>query len=191
VLDADTLTTLAMACRCEERVRFSYLSRASEPSDRTVEPHRLVALGRRWYLVAWDLDRADWRTFRLDRVSAPALTAARFRPREIPGGDPVAWLRSRIAAIPRGYDVVVRFQIGAPAVAAFVGHWATVEPIDETSCRMRMNAEDLSWPIWILGALNADFTVESPPELLDRIREAAATLLRGIDATTSESVSRA
>jgi predicted DNA-binding transcriptional regulator YafY len=68
-LDAGTLTTLAMACRGEERVRFSYTSRAAEPSTRTVEPHRLVSLGRRWYLVAWDLDRADWRRSRAATTS--------------------------------------------------------------------------------------------------------------------------
>ena len=70
------------------------------PRPRYVEPHRLVSLGRRWYLIAWDLDRGDWRSFRVDRLTSPALTGARFRPREIPGGDPVAWMRSRLAAVP-------------------------------------------------------------------------------------------
>jgi predicted DNA-binding transcriptional regulator YafY len=178
-LDATTLTTLAMACRGEERLRFAYTPRDGESSARYVEPHRLVSLGRRWYLIAWDLDRGDWRSFRVDRLSAPALTGARFRPRDIPGGDPVAWMRSRLAAIPNKYDVAVVFQVPAATVTSFVGQWATVEPITGTCCRMRMNVDDLSWPLWVLGGLGADFGIESPPELRDRVRTAGETLLRG------------
>jgi predicted DNA-binding transcriptional regulator YafY len=178
-LDATTLTTIAMACRGEERLRFEYTARDADPAARHAEPHRLVSLGRRWYLIAWDLDRADWRSFRVDRLTAPVLTGARFRPREIPGGDPVAWLRSRLAAIPTRYDVAVVFRTPAAAVSAFVGQWATVEPIDEESCRMRMNVDELSWPLWILGGLGADFTIESPPELATKVRTAGETLLRG------------
>jgi predicted DNA-binding transcriptional regulator YafY len=178
-LDATTLTTIAMACRGEERLRFEYTARDAEQASRHVEPHRLVSLGRRWYLVAWDLDRTDWRSFRLDRLTAPALTGARFRPREIPGGDPVAWMRSRLAAVAARYDVSVVFRTPAAVLAAFVGQWATVEPIDEASCRMRMNVDDLNWPLWILGGLGAEFTIESPPELTVRVRAAAQTLLRG------------
>ena len=70
-------------------------------------------------------------------------------------------------------------RIPAPEVAAFVGQWAMVEPIDDQSCRLRMNVDDLSWPVGILGGLGADFTVESPPELAARARAAGETLLRG------------
>src|SRR4051812_33861914 len=106
-VDPAELTAIALACRGEERLRFDYTAREADPSARYVEPHRLVSLGRRWYLIAWDLDRGDWRSFRVDRLAAPAPTGARFRPREIPGGDPVAWLRSRIAAIPTRHDISV------------------------------------------------------------------------------------
>jgi predicted DNA-binding transcriptional regulator YafY len=177
-LDATTLTTVALACRGEERLRFSYTPRAGDSSVRHVEPHRLVSLGRRWYLAAWDLDRGDWRSFRVDRLSAPEPTGARFRPREIPGGDPVAWLRSRIAAIPTRYEVAVVFHAPAERVVSFVGQWATVEPIMESSCRMRMNTDELSWPLWVLAGLGADFTIESPAELRDRVRTAADVMAR-------------
>src|SRR6201991_381376 len=147
-LDADTLTTIALACRGEERLRFSYTPRDGESAGRYVEPHRLVSLGRRWYLAAWDLDRGDWRSFRVDRLSAPELTGARFRPREIPGGDAAAWLQSRLAAMPTRYDVAVVFQVPPERVSSLVGsQWATVEPITEASCRMRMNVDDLAWPL--------------------------------------------
>jgi predicted DNA-binding transcriptional regulator YafY len=178
-LDAATLTTLAMACRGEERLRFDYTPREGEGAARYVEPHRLVSLGRRWYLIAWDLDRGDWRSFRVDRLSGPAPTGARFRPRDIPGGDPVAWMRSRLAAIPTKYDVSVVFATPAAPVCASVGQWAKVEPIDDASCRMRMSTDDLNWPLWVLGSLGADFTIESPAELRERVRTAGETLLRG------------
>src|SRR6187399_1238233 len=80
-LDAGALTTVALACRDSERLRFGYTAAGGQRTDRHVEPHRLVALGRRWYLVAYDLVRHDWRSFRADRLSAPHGTGARFRPR--------------------------------------------------------------------------------------------------------------
>ena len=178
-LDATALTAIAMACRGEERLRFEYAARDGAASARHVEPHRLVSLGRRWYLVAWDLDRGDWRSFRLDRLTAPTATGARFRPRDLPGGDPVAWLRSRLAAIPTRYEVSVVLALPADAVTATVAQWATVEPLGAGSCRMRMNVDDLSWPLWILGSLGADFTIESPTELRTRARAAGETLIRG------------
>jgi predicted DNA-binding transcriptional regulator YafY len=181
-LDATTLTTIALACRGEERLRFDYTARERETATRHAEPHRLVSLGRRWYLIAWDLDRADWRSFRVDRLTAPALTGARFRPRDIPGGDPVAWLRSRIKAIPARYEVSVLVRAAPEAVRAVVGHWATVDSTPESvraeMCRLRMNVDDLAWPVMLLGVLGAPFTVETPPELRHRLRVTAENLLR-------------
>jgi predicted DNA-binding transcriptional regulator YafY len=181
-LDASSLTTIAMACRGEERLRFSYTAREGDGSSRYVEPHRLVSLGRRWYLIAWDLDRGDWRSFRVDRLSEPVLTGARFRPREIPGGDPVGWLRSRLATLPNKYDVCVRIEAPASRVGAFVGQWATIEPDGDGSCRMRMNVDDLSWPVMILGSLRAPFVIESPPQLVEAARSAGEALISGATA---------
>ena len=178
VLDAITLTTVAMACRGEERLRFEYRPRDGEPMRRHVEPHRLVSLGRRWYLVAWDLDRGDWRNFRLDRLTAPAATGARFRPRDLPGGDPVEWLRSRLATVPNRYDVSVVIATDAATVRAFVGHWGSVEELAADRCRLRMGADDLGWPIMVLGVLAVPFTVESPEELRDRARATGEALVR-------------
>ena len=186
VLDAATLTTIAMACRGEERLRFDYAPRDGDTSKRHVEPHRLVSLGRRWYLVAWDLERGDWRSFRVDRLTGPALTGARFRPRELPGGDPVTWLRSRIATIPSRYDVSVLIEAPAVMVRSFVSQWGAVEEVGADSCRLRMSPDDLAWPVMVLGVLGRPFTVESPPELRERVRAAGETLLRsGMDGPAS------
>ncbi|WP_433793689.1 helix-turn-helix transcriptional regulator [Actinoplanes sp. CA-252034] len=178
VLDALTLTTLAMACRGEERLRFDYAPREGEPARRHVEPHRLVSLGHRWYLVAWDLERGDWRSFRVDRLTAPEPTGARFRPRELPGGDPVEWLRSRMRTIPSRYDVSVVIEADVATVQGFVGSWGRAEELPEGGCRLRMNVDDLGWPVMVLGVLAAPFTVESPDELRDLARRTGETLVR-------------
>jgi len=177
-VDATVLTTIALACRGEERLRFDYAPRTGDPAARYAEPHRLVSLGRRWYLIAWDLDRADWRSFRVDRLTNPVAAGARFRPREIPGGDAVAWMRSRLAAVPSRYDVSIRVARPAAEVKETVGQWGTVEPLAESESRLRMSVDDLSWPVWVLGALAAEFTIESPDELRTRARATAETLLR-------------
>ncbi|BCJ51750.1 DeoR family transcriptional regulator [Actinoplanes sp. NBRC 14428] len=178
VLDPASLTTIALACRGEERLRFDYAPRDGESAPRHVEPHRLVSLGRRWYLIAWDLDRGDWRSFRVDRLTNPALTGARFRPRDIPGGDPVAWMRARMATVPSRYDVSVLIAAPATSVHGQVGQWAVIEPVTADSCRLRMSVDDLGWPVMILGVVGADFTIESPPELHEHTRNVARTLLR-------------
>ena len=77
-VDPEVLTTLALACRDTERVRFSYTAADGEQTGRHVEPHRLVLLGRRWYLVGYDLDRQGWRSYRLDRLTGPGGTGIRF-----------------------------------------------------------------------------------------------------------------
>ncbi|AEV82138.1 transcriptional regulator [Actinoplanes sp. SE50] len=179
VLDAAVLTTIALATRGEERLRFDYDPREGTAARRHVEPHRLVPLGRRWYLLAWDLDRGDWRSFRVDRITGPELTGARFRPREIPGGDPVAWLRARIRAIPSRYDVAVLLETDPETARGVTGHWATFEPAGDGRCRMRMNVDDLGWPTLVLGVLAVPFTIEAPAELHDRVRAAGEALLRG------------
>jgi predicted DNA-binding transcriptional regulator YafY len=185
-LDATVLTTIALACRGEERLRFTYTPREREAAPRHVEPHRLVSQGRRWYLIAWDLDRADWRSFRVDRLTDPAPTGAHFRPRDLPGTDPAAWLRSRLATIHSRYEVSVTVHAPAGHVRAVLGHWGTAEPLPApapaagAACRLRMSVDDLAWPVMVLGVIDAPFFIESPPELRERVRSMAQALLRGV-----------
>ncbi|HEX6567509.1 MAG TPA: WYL domain-containing protein [Acidimicrobiales bacterium] len=93
-VDPEVLTVIAGACRDHEQLRFDYQDHDGSASYRVTEPHRLVHFGRRWYLVAWDVGRRDWRTFRVDRLEPRGATGPRFRPREPPGGD-VAGLVTR------------------------------------------------------------------------------------------------
>ncbi len=177
-VDAEVLTTLAQACRSEERVRFTYTTRDGGRATRLVEPHRLVSYGRRWYVLGWDTDRADWRSFRVDRLAAPVLTGARFRPREVPGGDPAGYVRDRVAAHASRHDVSVLVEAPVEAVQRVVGQFGTVTPVDGRRCRLLMAVDSLDWPIMVLGAVGADFTVERPAELLDRAAAVAAVLAR-------------
>ena len=170
-VDPGVLTTTALACRDTERIRFSYTPANGQQADRHVEPHRLVQLGRRWYLVGYDLDRNDWRSYRLDRLAGPRATGARFRPRELPAADAAAFVRAGVESVIAAYDVEVLIQAPAAAVRQRIGQWAAVEDIDATSCRVRMTADSLDWPVMALGAVDAGFQVVSPPELLDRVRD--------------------
>jgi predicted DNA-binding transcriptional regulator YafY len=194
-VDPGVLTTLALACRDAERIRFSYTaardanpargatpavreSGASDPAaspaqaERHVEPHRLVPLGGRWYLVGYDLTRQDWRTFRLDRMTAPPrATGARFRPRELPAADAADFVRSGIDRVSAGYDVDVLIEAPATEVRAKIGRWSTVDEIDPVRCRVRMNTDSLDWPVYALGIVGADFQVIAPPELRDLVAD--------------------
>jgi predicted DNA-binding transcriptional regulator YafY len=170
-VDPGLLTAVALACRDSERLRFSYTAADGQHTGRHVEPHRLVLLGRRWYLVGYDLTRHDWRNFRVDRLSSPGGTGSRFRPRELPAADAAAFVRAGIDSVSPTYQVEVLVLAPAAAVRQRIGRWAAVEDIGATRCRVRMTADSLDWPAMALGAIGADFHVISPPELLDRVRD--------------------
>ena len=170
-VDPATLAAAALACRDAERLRFSYTAAGGERTARHVEPHRLVLLGRRWYLVGYDLTRQDWRTFRLDRLAGLRGTGARFRSRGLPAADAAAFVRAAIASVRTGYDVEVLVEAPAAAVRERVGRWAAVEELGAARCRVRMTADSLEWPAMALGAIGADFQIVSPPELLGLARD--------------------
>lgn len=177
VFDAAVLTTLAQACRDSELLRFDYTAREAEATHRRVEPLRLVSLGRRWYLVAWDRDRMDWRSFRLDRISDPEPTGQRFRPRDLPADDALAFVQQGIQRMPQRYVVRARVAVPADELAVQVGRWGTVTP-DGDGCLLEMNVDDLAWPVMVLAGSGGDFVVESPPELAERIAEVGARFSR-------------
>jgi predicted DNA-binding transcriptional regulator YafY len=166
----DTLTTIAQACRDDQRIEFDYSSADHVASQRLVEPHRLVSLGRNWYLVAYDLDRSDWRTFRLDRLTTPRPTGARFAPRPLPTDDAAAFVRAGISAAPRSFTVDAVVAAPAAAVRARIGRWGTIEEDTDTSCRVQINADSLDWAALALAMTETDFRVEGPPEFVEHLR---------------------
>jgi predicted DNA-binding transcriptional regulator YafY len=177
----EVLTSIAQACRDTERLRFTYTARGGEHTDRHVEPHRLVLLGRRWYLVAYDLTRHDWRSFRLDRLREPHGTGARFRSRELPADDAATFVRGGIDNLPAPYAVEALIHAPAATVRHQVGRWGTIEDAGEERCVLRMTSDSLDWPALALGALGAEFTVLSPPELLDHLRDWAGRFSRAAE----------
>jgi predicted DNA-binding transcriptional regulator YafY len=168
-VDPGVLTGVAVACRDAERLRFRYTTADGRRSARHVEPYRLVSLGRRWYLVGYDLDRQDWRSYRIDRLAEPQGTGARFRPRDLPGADAAAFVRAGIDSVFAVYEVEVLVDAPAPVVRDRIGRWSTVEELDAGRCRVRMTADSLDWPTMALGAVGADFRVLSPAELAGRL----------------------
>jgi predicted DNA-binding transcriptional regulator YafY len=177
VVAAQVLTTVAQACRDHERLRFGYAARATAPAEREAEPYRLIASGRRWYLLAYDLTRHDWRSFRLDRLTAPRPTGARFRPRDLPTDDPAAFVQASTGA-PALHTVEVIVHAPAARVRQTVGDWGAIEPIDTGTCRLTMTSISFDWPAQALGNTHADFDILSPPEFADFVRDWATRFIR-------------
>ncbi|MPV36616.1 helix-turn-helix transcriptional regulator [Georgenia subflava] len=122
---AEALAQLALACRDHERLRFRYTDRQGQVTSRLVEPHSLVPRDRRWYFVAWDVDRGDWRTFRIDRMSALLGTAVRVAPRELPAEDAAEFVLAAHSALRYRYDAVVRMSATMEQVRGHFGVWAS------------------------------------------------------------------
>ncbi|MEU6394102.1 YafY family protein [Streptomyces sp. NPDC046939] len=183
----ETLTVLASAAAGTERLRFHYRAADGTETRRLVEPLRLVSTGRRWYLVAYDIDRDDWRTFRVDRVTEPFATGARFAPREVPSGDAAEYLRRSVEA--RGgavYEVDVEFRATVEEVAAKVPPAVgRPEPLPRgRGCRLRANASGpVEWMAVRLALTGLDFRVRAPEALLTSVRELGMRLTRGAEGT--------
>jgi predicted DNA-binding transcriptional regulator YafY len=179
-VDPQSLTVIAAACRDSECVRFGYKRRDGEESRRDTEPHSLVNLGRRWYLVAWDRGRDDWRSFRVDRLTRPASTGVRFMPRKLPAKDAAAFVEQSISSRPNRYEARVTLALSADEMRARVPSWwgGTLEPIDDSSCEYRAGDDDLHWLAMRIAMLGVDCEVHDPPELIDELRTLADRLRR-------------
>jgi biotin operon repressor len=172
-VDPAVLTVVAGACRDAERLRFDYSAHDGTTRRRDAEPHRLVTWGRRWYLVAWDVDRDDWRTFRVDRMAPRTPIGPRFTPREIPGGDPAVFVAARIAGR-WPFQATIRLHVPADSPAALgCAPYGRIEPVDERSCRLEIGAETPAGLAFLLAGLEIDFHVESSIELAQALHEVA------------------
>ena len=178
-VDPQHLTTIATACRDCECLRFGYRRRDGTATRREVEPHSLVNLGRRWYLLGWDRSREDWRTFRVDRVSRPAPMGISFTARELPAKDPAAYVEQSIAGAWSRYEARITVHASAESIAARLPYFAgAVEPIDEHRCEFRTSDDDLEWLALRIAMLGVDVDVHEPPELVAQLKVLAARLRR-------------
>ena len=178
-VDPQHLTVIAGACRESECLRFGYRSRDGTDSRREVEPHSLVNRGRRWYLVAWDRLRDDWRTFRIDRLSKPASSGVGFSPRKLPAKDAAAYVEQSITRAPNRFEAKVTLHAPADEIKRRVpAYWGTVEPIDSQTCEYRAGDDDLGWLAMRIAMLDVDFEVHEPPELVEHLGVLARRLGR-------------
>jgi predicted DNA-binding transcriptional regulator YafY len=178
-VDGEVLLVLAKACRDLVRVRFGYTTHDGTTTARTVEPVRLVATGRRWYLMAFDLDRDDWRTFRVDRIAGAAATGHRFAPRQPPEGDVARYTSRGVSTSVYRYQARLTLHVPAEVAAEHITPTSgLVEPIDDRTCTLHIGSHSLDeMAIW-LAVIGFDFDVHEPPELVDHVHGLAQRLAR-------------
>ncbi|MCG8922802.1 YafY family protein [Lentzea sp. CC55] len=182
-VDAETLTIIAAACRDHQQLRFTYASTHGGPSKRLVEPQGLVHTGRRWYLVAWEVSKEDWRTFRVDRVEGEPALAARFTPREPPARSLGEFVSRQISSNVYTYQAVLTIHAPLREVADRTSPMsASLEPVDDGKCLMRTGADALERILWHLLFLGFEFDVHEPAELKDYIRTLTDRLQNSIGA---------
>ncbi|MFC4910653.1 helix-turn-helix transcriptional regulator [Actinomadura gamaensis] len=181
-IGADTLMAIADACRRNERLRFGYTGSDGDGSVREAEPYGLVNFGRHWYLVAYDVDRDDWRTFRVDRLSPRTPSGPRFAPREVPDGGVAAFVSRRLAY--RAWPFRATVTLHVPAATASERVWPGVgvlEPVDDASCLMHVGADSLWALVWMIASVDLDFTLrDGPPGFPDALRAHAERCLRAV-----------
>ncbi|NNH68656.1 YafY family transcriptional regulator [Nocardia uniformis] len=180
--DPEILAVLGATCLVHEKVRFTYAKPGSEQSKRFVEPHRLVAAGRRWYLIAYDSDRGDWRTFRLDRITEVHRTGLRVPARELPDGvDAATWLtRSLIAHSGSIRARVVLHQSVEEAAAHVPARNGILEPLDADTCVLTTYPDTPEYLARAITLLPIDYTVQGPPEVITALRTITDRATKGI-----------
>jgi len=181
-VEGGVLAMIAATARDREIMRFRYSDHSGAASERRVEPYRLVNWGRRWYLVAFDLERNDWRTFRVDRLGEPRSVGHRFALRPLPAED----IAGYVAAKTRQVQMKVRGRVivYAPAdeVAAKLGGWAEsrVEPLGPQRCRVQLGGRSVEDIAFWLGVLDRDFEVVDSPDLAAAVRRIADRYARAV-----------
>ena len=190
-VSAELLGQLALVCRDQDRIRFHYEARDGSETDRLVEPHSIVSSSRHWFLVAWDVSRADWRTFRIDRISRFFDTRVRFDARELPAEDAAEFIQvavSQLAEPQQHADVVM--DIPLDQMRARFGPWADgAEAVDDGHTRWPVGGDSfeglLAALAWIESGVN--YRVEGNEEFTSFLREAAMRMSRAATAGSSPS----
>ncbi len=179
------VAALAEACRDGRGVRFGYRARDGAPSQRRVEPNALVTVRAVWYLIAYDLDRRDWRLFRVDRMQDVEVTGHGTTRRPLPGGDAMDFLAASLADMPYPFLATVDVEWSADEVLAALG-WLNprrVEAVGRRRCRLRLGAasiEDLVEELLDVIRVGASTTIDAPPEVLSRLAEVAAAVAAAV-----------
>lgn len=184
-VDPDVLLTLATACRDTVQLRFDYRAHSDTETRRIVEPHRLALRAGQWYLLAYDLDRDDWRTFRVDRITPRVPVGRRFSPRELPPEGARDHVDRGVASATWGYRA--RIVIDAPASVVSARLPAAAGPVtalDDDSCVLETGSDDPAALLRHLSMLDLDFSVADNPELAAEARRLAERYLRASGAVS-------
>ncbi|SDM65528.1 helix-turn-helix transcriptional regulator [Allokutzneria albata] len=175
VVDPDVLTAIAAACRDHHRLRFDYRSHDGTDSTRDIEPYRLAHTGRRWYLLGWDTDRGDWRTYRVDRMRPRIPTGPRFTPREAP--DVAERLSHGVSTAPYRYQARITVHASpeeaAERIPPTVG---VIEAVDPHTCLVRTGSHSLDELAVYIGLFGFRFEVHEPVELVAHLRALAGRI---------------
>ncbi|MBB5071875.1 helix-turn-helix transcriptional regulator [Saccharopolyspora gloriosae] len=182
-VDPEVLAVLAAACRDHEVVTCR--TREADDAELRVEPHHLLTGHHRWYLVGYDLDRAEWRSFLLDRLTGPVPTGRGFEPRELPAPSPAAYVSRSLADAPHRYTVEATVQAPAESVHAVLRGPlpGSVRQLDDGSCAVRLTAdtiEDITLDVLAMSTAAVPLTVEGPDELRKHLAEIAGNLARAV-----------
>ena len=174
-VDPAVLMAVGAAVHACEVLRFDYVAGSSSAAVlRLVEPHHLITWGGRWYVVAWDLDRSDWRTFRVDRMSPRSPSGPRFSPRAVPGGDVAAFAARRFQGTDSAGEWPCRGEVVLGLPASVVSEYArdgVVEELDSERCRLVLGA--WSWHGLAVSVARFDTSIEvvGPAELVAAFAE--------------------
>ncbi len=185
-VSAEVLMVLADACTRRMRLSFDYASAQGSRTRRTVEPHGVVNFNRHWYLVAWDTGRADWRSFRVDRLTPRTPLGAAFARRELPHGDLAAYLSHQLSS--QAWPVRATVLLHEPAHLVSQRIWpgmGTIEPVDERSCLLRLGAETIPALVWMVTSVDCDFTLtDGPAGLAEAFHAQARRCLAAVPPTS-------
>jgi predicted DNA-binding transcriptional regulator YafY len=174
----DVLTRIASACRDHIKVKLNYKDRDGKGSSRTLEPLRLVHAGSRWYLVAWDTQREDWRTFRVDRIERLVSSGPQFTPRKFPG-DIAQYVSQSMRHVAYRYRVRLRLSGSLEMLSKSVPGWCgALEAAGEDACTLSTGADSLESLAALMLMTGGEFEILDAPELLPGLRTIAARLAR-------------
>lgn len=174
----EVLTRLATACRDHLKLRLNYRDRAGNATTRTVEPLRLAHTGHLWYLVAWDAQRADWRTFRTDRIQRLLSAGPHFAPRKFPG-DVAQFVARAMTQVPYRYRMRLKLERSAAELVGRIPSWCGVlEALDDVSCTLTTGADSLEGLAAQVVLIGTDFEILDARELLPELRKIADRLYR-------------
>lgn len=189
VVPPSSIGLLAQACRDREEVRFGYTRRDGEASARLVRPLQLVSVGQRWYLVAWDVRRDDWRTFRVDRMEGPRLGGVRFDPPALPAESAVDFVLAGLGQATATFVATIDLA-GPEGDLAAMRHWygAEVTAVDDGRRRLALRSESVDWLAGMIAIFSTLFEVtivDAPDEAVAMLSDGAGRLARAVDPGTA------